>query len=203
MSPHGGGRGGGGGSGAIHPIIDGRRPTEAHQLRSVLRWHACACVRPGNDSAKARSTGRSARPYTCQLDPSDGRPAADASIHPPPPKSTVLTVLDPCQQSHVGLKTAFGGLFRSISARVFVFFRQFCVLEISYRLWVRSIQTKIDELTERVATNYRGNEGAMHTRLTGRDGGVAERYTKMWHCGSPRIHIKFRVPGEAGRHLSI
>ena len=33
----------------------------------------------------------------------------------------------------------------------------------------------------------------MHTRLTGRDGGVAGRYKKMWHGRSPRIHIKFRV----------
>jgi len=25
----------------------------------------------------------------------------------------------------------------------------------------------------------------------------------MWHCGSPRIHIQFRVLGEAGRHSRI
>ena len=29
----------------------------------------------------------------------------------------------------------------------------------------------------------RGNEGAMHTRLAGRDGGVAGRYKKMWLGG--------------------
>jgi hypothetical protein len=43
----------------------------------------------------------------------------------------------------------------------------------------------------------------MHTRLAGRDGGVAGRYTEMWHGRSPRIHIKFRVLGEAGHHSRI
>ena len=43
----------------------------------------------------------------------------------------------------------------------------------------------------------------MHTRLIGRHGGVAKRYTHMLLGGSPRIHIKFRVPGEALRHSRI
>ena len=59
---------------------------------------------------------------------------------------------------------------------------------------MRSIYTNIDELTKRVVPKMRGKEGATHTRLAGCDGGVAGRYTKMWHGRSPRIHIQFRVP---------
>ena len=46
-------------------------------------------------------------------------------------------------------------------------------------------------------------EGAMHTRLAGRDGGVAGRYTTMWHGRSPRMQIKCPVSENPGRHSSI
>ena len=46
----------------------------------------------------------------------------------------------------------------------------------------------------------------MHTRLAGRDGGVAARYTKMWHGRMPRIHVNFRflgVPGKESRVYTV
>jgi hypothetical protein len=77
----------------------------ADAFASAVDVHvACACSRSRPSRTVCRSAGHLS-PH-CQMPPhcchagfrsqSDGRPAADACICPPPPKFTVLTVLDPC-----------------------------------------------------------------------------------------------------------
>ena len=65
------------------------------------------------------------------------------------------------------------------------------------------IQTKIDELTKGVATQLREFKGVTQSRLAGRDGGVAGRYTKMWLGGTPGKLPNFRFFGKHARGSRI
>ena len=84
----------------------------------------------------------------------------------------------------------FSGRFRSAFLVFFVIFGRFeNVLQVMG-------ETNLDQDRRVNETRCPGIEGAIHTRLTGRDGGVAGRYKKLWHGRSPRIHIKFRASSE-------
>ena len=121
-------------------------------------------------------------------------PTRSAPRRPPPTESV------PTRRVQNSVEWSFQADF---GPRFWFFLSFFGVLKMSYRLWATLILTKIDELTKREVPKLCGNDVAMHTRLTGRDGSVAGRYKRMWHGRSPRIHIQFSVWRNPGRVSSI